>query len=440
MRQSGRLAKMIILFASVCFLSCKNTKGKLAATTSATLSVSLHNLTDVIVHDIFSPPVASRIYAYTSLAYYEGLKHLKQNEVSITKKLHGFGEMPQPDKKKSFDFKLAALTAYYEVGQKLVFSKENLKQKQEAIFKEYEDELSAEVFGNSVQFGKEIANVVIKRSQSDNYLQTRGMPRFSVFKEKGKWQQTSPDYSDAVEPFWSTISPLLLDSASQFKPLRPPEYSLDKNSVYYKELMEVYDIGKNRTPDQDTIATFWDDNSYVTTHAGHLMYANKKTTPVGHWMGITSILCRQQKKDEITEAKTYALTASAIFDAFIACWDEKYRSGTVRPVTVIQEEFDADWDSFLQTPPFPEYTSGHSIISRAAACILTSYVGDNIAFTDTTEMEYLGLKRSFSSVKQAADEAGISRLYGGIHFKTAITQGSWQGQKIGELYLATFPK
>ena len=434
------IAGKFILFvaAMICLLSCKNSANKNDINESTILSTSLHDLTDVIIHDIFSPPVASRIYAYTSLAYYEGVKYEDKNAVSIIEKLHGFDKIPVPDKNKSYDFTLVAVTAYYNVGHKLVFSKDSLKKKQQLLLKQYEQSLPEDKFENSVQLGTAIADIIIKRSESDNYLKSRGMPRFSVFKTKGKWQQTSPDYSDAVEPFWSSIAPLLLDSAAQFKPLPPPEYDLDKQSIYYKELMEVYNANKNLTPQQDTIATFWDDNSYVTQHEGHLMYANKKTTPVGHWMGITSILCGQEKVANIISARIYALTACAIFDAFIACWDEKYRSGTVRPITVIQEEIEAEWDSFLQTPPFPEYTSGHSIISSAAAAILTRYLGDNIAFTDTTEMEYLGLKRSFTSIKQAANEAGISRLYGGIHFRSAITQGSWQGERIGELYNATF--
>ena len=128
------------------------------------------------------------------------------------------------------------------------------------------------------------------------------------------------------------------------------------------------------------------------------------------------------------------MTAAAIFDGFIACWEEKYRSNMVRPVTVIRERFESEWSPLLQTPSFPEYTSGHSVITSAAATVLTDIFGKERSFTDTTEVKYLGMHRSFSSIEAAADEAGISRLYGGIHFRSAIVNGKEQGRKVGRLF------
>src|SRR5258708_35760926 len=156
------------------------------------------------------------------------------------------------------------------------------------------------------------------------------------------------------------------------------------------------------------------------------MFANKKTTPAGHWMGIISILCVQSKLDEIKTARIFALTSCAIFDGFISCWNEKYRSRMVRPITVIRESIEPEWNSLLQTPPFPEYTSGHSVITCAATTVLAYQIG-NIPFHDTTELEYLGLERSFTSILQAADEVAISRLYGGIQYRSAIEVGQKPG-------------
>ncbi len=426
-----------LLLALLCCVAAScNRAPKQDIDTGALLSTSLYHLTTAIIHDIYSPPVASRIYAYTSLAFYEGLRMQDHQSTSLTAQLNGFKEMPRPDPKKKYNFTVVGLTAYFTVGQKLVFSKEALKGQQQGMLQAFESALPEDEYQASVQLGLAVADAIMQRSVTDNYTKSRGLPRFSVFKANGKWQQTSPDYNDALEPYWNTISPLLLDSAAQFKPPPPPPYSLAKGSLYYKELMEVYNVSQNLTPEQDTIATYWDDNSFVTTHQGHLMYANKKTTPVGHWMGITSILCGQQKVSPLAAARLYALTACAIFDGFISCWDEKYRSSTVRPITVIQQEFDPEWSSLLQTPPFPEYTSGHSVISTAAATLLTRHLGEGIAFTDTTEMEYLGMKRRFSSITAAAEEVGISRLYGGIHYRSGIEQGSWQGKQIGDLYLS----
>jgi hypothetical protein len=431
------IKKYQFLLAAMFFIAAScNRAPKQEIDGGALLSTSLYHLTTAIIHDIYSPPVASRIYAYTSLAYYEGLRMQDEQSISLTAQLKGFKQMPKRDPKKRYNFNLVALTAYFTVGQKLVFSKEALKEKQQQMLQGFESVIPEDEYEASVQLGEAVADIILQRSMTDNYTKSRGLPRFSVFKANGKWQQTSPDYNDALEPYWNTISPLLLDSAAQFKPAPPPPYSLEKSSLYYKELMEVYTVSQQLTPEQDTIATYWDDNSFVTTHQGHLMYANKKTTPVGHWMGITSILCGQQKVSPLAAARLYALTACAIFDGFISCWDEKYRSSTVRPITVIQQEIDPEWSSLLQTPPFPEYTSGHSVISNAAATLLTRHLGDGIAFTDTTESEYLGLKRRFPSINQAAEEVGISRLYGGIHYRSGIQQGSWQGKQIGNLYLA----
>lgn len=429
---------IITCFPVILFLSCKQTKNKLTIDVTSLQHQCVHRLTDVIVYDIFSPPVASRIYAYSNLAYYEALRYKNNNSLSIVSRLKGFESLPGPDKNKQYDYTLAAVKSFFKVAKALTFSKDSLSKTETLLLKEFSDATDDEVYENSITLGDTIASVILKRAAADNYKKTRGMPKYSVFKEPGKWQQTPPDYADAVEPNWKLILPMLLDSAAQFKPTPSPPYNLNKNSQYYKELMEVYTISKNISPSQDTIAHYWDDNPFVTEHKGHLMFATKKTTPGGHWMGIISILCKQTNADYIKTAKVYALTSAAIFDGFISCWDEKYRSRMVRPVTVIRDNIEQTWTSLLQTPPFPEYTSGHSVITSAAATVLSNLFGNSLPFHDTTEMEYLGLQRSFNSIQAAADEAGISRLYGGIHYRSAIEEGKKQGQQVGKLYNDSF--
>ena len=434
MKRAIRLASALMLLLASC---AERQKDKVNE--RLILPVALESLTNVIIRDIYSPPVASRIYAYTQLAFYEAIRLEQPDTRSLTAGLHGFDAMPQPEKGSAYNYTVAALAAFYTTGKKLVFSSDSLTIPEATLLRPFEETIDPETFTRSVALGNKIAATILKRSQGDGYTKSRAMPRFSVYKENGKWRQTSPDYADAVEPYWSTISTLLMDSASQFKPAPPPPYDLDSGSRYYREMMEVYQVNLALTPEQDTVATYWDDNAFVTRHEGHLMYANKKTTPVGHWMGITATLCAQQQVSLVNAARIYALTACAIFDGFVACWDEKFRSSTVRPITVIQEQIEPDWTSFLQTPSFPEYTSGHSVISGAAAAVLTHQLGDNIAFTDSTEMPYLGLKRSFPSINAAAQEAGISRLYGGIHYRAAIDEGARQGKRVGSLYNERFP-
>jgi hypothetical protein len=119
-----------------------------------------------------------------------------------------------------------------------------------------------------------------------------------------------------------------------------------------------------------------------------------------------------------------------MFDAIITCWREKYRSQQVRPITVIHELIDRNWQPFLQTPPFPEHTSGHSGISASAATVLTEKFGDGFAFEDTSDFQYIGMKRSFKSFNAAALEASLSRVYGGIHYRSGVDAGAVQGREI----------
>ena len=433
------ICKKIYLYIGILFFSgCVQQKEPLEIEVDRLQHICVHRLTDVIVYDIFTPPVASRIYAYCNLAYFEAVRWNDSSSSSITKNLKGFSEMPKPLSGHQYNYSLAAVRAFFNVANKLTFSHDSLKVTEDKLMSTFKVSLNDETYTNSIAFGDSVSKVIIQRAVEDNYKITRGMPRLSVFREKGKWVQTPPDYADGVEPNWKLIKPLLLDSASQFKPIPPPKFDLNKQSTYYLQLMEVQQLTKSLTKSMDTIAHYWDDNPFVTEYRGHLKFANKKTTPVGHWMGIQSIICLQQKANELLTAKSYALVSASIFDAFISCWDEKYRSQTIRPITVIRENIDPNWTSVLQTPPFPEYTSGHSVVSAAAAVVLEDIFGQNIAFHDTTELEYLGMERYFSSIKSAADEAGMSRLFGGIHFRAAIEEGKKQGEKIGELYSANF--
>jgi hypothetical protein len=201
--------------------------------------------------------------------------------------------------------------------------------------------------------------------------------------------------------------------------------------------MEVYTIGKNLTEEQQLIATYWDDNPFVTEHEGHLMFANKKITPGGHWMGIASIACKKAGADPVKTARVLALTAMSLMDGFILCWDAKYKYELVRPITVINEQIDKNWLPFLQTPPFPEYPSGHSVITAAAATVLTIELGDNFAFHDDSDKEYIGLERDFNSFQEAAAEASISRVYGGIHFRPAVEEGTRLGAWLGAELMKT---
>jgi hypothetical protein len=238
-----------------------------------------------------------------------------------------------------------------------------------------------------------------------------------------------------VEPHWNSLRTFFLDSAQQFKPALPAVYDSSKTSDFYKLMKEVYDVDKRANKEEQEIANFWDCNPFAVQQIGHIEFGLKKISPGGHWIGIAGIACKQKKLNLERTAMVHALLAIGLADAFISCWDEKYRSNRVRPEHVIQKLIDPAWKPLLQTPPFPEYVSGHSVASNSAAVILAAIFGDKMSYADNTEVEFGLPVRKYTSFSSAAAEASISRLYGGIHYRDGIDQGIWQGREIGNFYL-----
>lgn len=429
--------KKLLCIAIIVWMSaCKNNEATVLSG-AETQYYCVQQLTDVIVYDINNPPVAGRMYAYSNLAFYEAFRPSNAKYASLLPKLKGFETLAAVDPSITINYPLSASVAFMKVAETLVFSKDSIRVARESLLKKF-DGVSNDVQSASIKWGETVAAVILKRASQDGYKITRGMPKFSVLKETGIWQQTPPDYEEAIEPNWRYIQPFLMDSAAQFKPVRPPAFDMREQSAYYKEVIELYQMSQQLSDEQKTIAKYWDDNPFVSEHKGHLTYATKKTTPVGHWMGITAILSKQSKKTDLDIAQAFALTSLAIFDGFISTWEEKFTSKTVRPVTVIREYISSEWNPYLQTPPFPEYTSGHSVISAAAATVLSKIYGAKTAFNDTTELKYLGMKRSFQSLEAASNEVSMSRMYGGIHYRSAVINGQKQGQQIGNFYNQTF--
>ena len=393
---------------------------------------TLKKVTDLIVHDIFSPPVASRIYAYVSIAGYEALIPQDKKYISLAGQLTGLEAAPQPEAGKEYCFPLASVQAMMKVGKALVFSEDKMDEFYGKVMQEFKDAgVPDDVFERSVSYGVAVADHIMAWSSKDNYKQSRSFPKYSIQSDPETWKPTPPAYMDAVEPHWNKIRPFAIDSATQFIPARPTPFSIDKKSQFYKEALEVAEMGKNLTEEQTNIAAFWDCNPFVMNVKGHVMFATKKISPGGHWMNITRVACKQSNLDMLQTAEAYVRVSVSLIDGFISCWDEKYRSKLIRPESYINQYIDENWVPLLQTPPFPEYTSGHSVISASAAIALTGLFGENFAFTDSTEMEYGMTARSFTSFLQASEEAAVSRMYGGIHYKPACENGKVQGRAIG---------
>ncbi|WP_121355221.1 vanadium-dependent haloperoxidase [Flavisolibacter nicotianae] len=428
-------AVLLIFCAAICSLATKASEEKewKAKTEKAEyVHRAIKQMTDVMVHDIYSPPVASRTYAYICIAGYEAAIHDNPAYQSLAGQLRGLKNLPKPDKGEEYSYTLAAVHAILTVGRTMVISEKTIEDFYKSLLAELKEAgMPDAVFSRSIAYGQQIADHILAWAAEDNYKQTRTFTKYTIDNDAATWKPTPPSYMKAVEPHWNKLRPFLIDSAQQFKPLPPTKFSADKESRFYKEALEVRDRGLNLTPDQKEAANFWDCNPFKMNLNGHVMYASKKISPGGHWMNITRLACQKTGLDVVASLEAYACLSITIADAFISCWDEKYRSKVIRPETYINQYIDESWMPLLQTPPFPEYTSGHSVLSAASAVVLGKIFGENFAFTDSTETEFGIPVRRFASFRQAAEEAAISRLYGGIHYMPSIMNGTEEGKKIG---------
>jgi hypothetical protein len=429
----------IVLLAAFVIVACQRNQEPIVIKADH-FHQAVDKLTEVMIHDIFSPPVASRVYVYPNIAAFEIAAQADPAFKSLSGQVKGLTPIPTLEKDKNIHPELAALVAYYEVGKTLIFSEDKIIQYRDSLYESWQ-KTNPDVFEASKTYGLAVADHIIQWMDGDNYKQTRTMPKYSVFSDDpSRWQPTPPDYMDGIEPHWNKIRPMVLDSAAQFKPITHTPFSLDPKSEFYRQLREVYDVSQDITARGDDseeieIAQFWDCNPYVSTHRGHLMFATKKITPGAHWILISKIASKKVGADFFETVHNYTKTSIGVFEAFISSWDEKYRSVLVRPETLINKYIDENWKPILQTPPFPEYTSGHSVVSGSASKILTDIFGENFSFADDTEVPYGLPVRNFISFEQAADEAAISRMYGGIHYMDAIVNGLSQGKNVGDWVL-----
>lgn len=402
-------------------------------------SNTVYELNGVVMGNNFSPIVASRNYLYASIAAYEVIAAgFPDKYQSLAGQVHGLKPLPQPIAGKTVDFEFASLLAFCKLGEAVTFPAGSMDEYVDSLKQLATDHgMPTDVFKNTVAFADTIGAAILSWSKKDNYAETRSYPKYTVIDTPGRWVPTPPAYTDGMEPHWNKIRTIVLDSASQFVPPAPPAFNVkDKNSKYYQEVMAIKKAIDSITEEQAHIANFWDDNPFKLNVSGHVMFSTKKFSPPGHWMSIVGIAAEKAKADFATTVYAYAITAIAQFDAFIQCWDEKYRHNTSRPETVINKYFDADWRPLLQTPPFPEYTCGHSTVSSANAEALTSVFGDNFAYTDTTELEFGIKSRSFKSFRDAAEENNWARFYGGIHFHSSCIVSTEYGKKVGEFIVS----
>jgi len=426
-----------------------------------------------------SPPVASRILGYATTALHAGITVADPRAPSLSGVLNGLGDLPRAQPGQDYDPTLTAVAAERVVLDSLLAE---ALPTTHAAFAGLADSLTAarmmagtaeETRHRSDELGKRIGLAIIAWSRTDGFDSTRGRTYVapvgaglwfndapgSIYatrnmsgatnfvaldnpantldrggandrglildrpKQKGLAALPAVNMAGMSEPYWAQVRPFVLQSWSECPIPDPPAYSIDTASLLYADARTVHRTSTVITPEERTIALYWADN------------AGETGTPVGHWISIASQMVSQRNLSAQDAARLMVLTAAAQADAFIAAWGFKYRYNLLRPRTYIRSVIDSTWEPFIPTPPFPEYPSAHSAQSAAAAAVLTALFG-NVPFDDSTSISIGHRVRRFESFTAAANEAGMSRVYGGIHFPVGNTAGRALGQCVGALVAA----
>ena len=393
---------------------------------------AINTVTMVMVHDVVSPPVAARYYAYCTLGAYDIVSANNQKIPALSTFINAYpGNNSLANANVKYDYKIAAYYSILETAKLLLPSGYLLKDNEDAFIELLlKTKVPKDIIANSVKVAEDASAIIVAFSKKDHYSQLSALKRYTPVKDESKWYPTPPMYMEAVEPNWKTIRTLLIDSAKQYKPKELIPFSKDTTSEFYAQAKAVYDASKNLSPEQINQALFWDCNPFAVTTSGHMAIGYKKISPGGHWMHIACLVAQKANLGFDESVMVIALNGSTLMDAFISCWEEKFTSNRIRPETFINRHIDVKWQPTLQTPPFPEYTSGHAVISNASAELLTYLLGDNFAYIDNTEIPFGSGQRDFKSFRQAAAEASISRFYGGIHYMQSIQNGNDQGKNL----------
>jgi membrane-associated phospholipid phosphatase len=388
----------------------------------------------------FSPPVASRALAYLGLTLYESVVPGMPGYISLAGQLNELSSLPtaQPDEPLHWptvaNASLATMTRMM-YSNATAENKARIDQLERSLPLKYgldfdPSTYDPEITNRSQSFGKLMAMAIMTWARTDGGHEAWGSLRrnranYVPPSGAGRWAATAPAFAKPLLPYWGENRPFVLKSVKDCPAPPPPEYSEEANSVFYKNAQEVYKISQSATQEQRQFALYWADDP------------GKTPTPAGHWAFIANDLLKTRKANLAQAAVTHARLNITMADAFTAAWATKYSVNLLRPVTYVQGSFDSNWvPALMTTPPFPEYPSGHSVQSSAAAGILTDMFGANTAFTDNTHNDRGWGPRQFNSFKAAADEAALSRLYAGIHYRFGVEGGQVQGTCVAAKVLA----
>lgn len=423
------LGSVLLLLATLILAGCGSdgnpvSPGPAADEYDADVAIGWVQLTmDLVKAERLSPPVAARLYGYTTVTLYEAVVHGMPANRSLVGQLNNLSELPEFGNDR-YHWPTVANAAVATILRSLLANSTSttlnaISAREDANNADFAAETDEATHTRSVERGKLVGLAIFGWALNDGYP-TLNNCAWTAPTGAGIWAPTPPAFASALQPCWGNLRPFVLSNGAQCLPGPPPQYSEAIGSTFYSEMIEVYNTTKILTAEQQAVANFWADNPGATM------------TPPGHSLSIAGQVLEQEDANLGQAAECYARVGMAVADAFIACWYTKYEYLLLRPITCIRDLVDDEWTSPIATPPFPEYTSGHSVQSGAVAEVLTAMFGDDYAFTDHTHDELGMAPRAFDSFDDFAEEAAISRLYGGIHFRSAIENGLEQGRCIGE--------
>ncbi len=388
----------------------------------------------------FSPPVAARALGYMGLTLYESVVPGMPDRISLAGQLNELSSLPQTQPDEPLHWPTVA-NASLATMTRMMFSNASAENKaridllERSLPLKYSQDfdpsaVSAEITNRSETYGKLMAMALMTWARTDGGHEAwgplrRNQQNYVPPSGDGKWSATPPAFAAPLLPKWGEVRPFVLKTASECPAPPPPDYSEVPGSAFYKQAAEVHSLSLQTTQEQRQYALYWSDDP------------GKTPTPAGHWTFIANDLLKLNKVDLAKAAQTLVGLNMAMADAFIAAWHTKYTLNLLRPVTYIQLGIDSNWvPTLMHTPPFPDYPSGHSVQSSAAAAVMSAAFGANTRFIDNTHNDRGWGPRTFATFAAAADEAALSRLYAGIHFRAAVVGGQVQGRCVAQKVLA----
>lgn len=431
------LIYLITLHMAVFFSSCKEEKKAASSISPSELHILNKGLIEISMEDIYNPPIATRIFAYSNLAAFEVNSHKTGKSFLAAHTGDSLFAVPTIS---CPNYELAALFAFCEVSKSLVFSEYMMDTLYQRLMRHAAtDGFTPDDITACKAYATSVADNMKAWIKKDNYKNVKAGDQYTILGIDSTWALTPPDYAQALEPNWYKLRPIVLKSYNEILPPARPPFSKTKGSDFYKNASLVMEEGNRNDSLHRKTALYWDDNPNEFNDTGHNTHFKHKVSPPAHWINITQSYLIQAKADLSQAITAYAAVSTAMFDGMITCWGVKYGENLIRPVTYINRHIDKTWKPLIQTPPFPEYTSGHSTVSGSASVILETLY-PHTAITDSTEVPFGFEARTFKSATEAGREASDSRFYGGIHYKFGVDNGFENGTAIGKHVLNTLTK